>query len=377
MVQKVLSHDDKLTALNFLRQSLLATVLPQLLYLLNSLKHISDVQQVAMRNLFPLVKAIYKLTAAIPELSTGMESNGMESNQSDSIVDVKVIESSHNYNNNAVISEEFNFEEASQLTVEFDGRCSTETDCDVLTFTDAQGVTHHCHGKVGTDNWLKTLQFKGGKLTFSFHSDTTNTDWGYQFCIKVYSKLKKSYHWLFDLQLSLSRLLGQLCSSALSEIAVANDNKSKQEKEEILVRSEVWKTLFRGGFQVNKLTRSLSGAHSTMPSESHLNDYLMEMANGTSCSLLQQCQFGQQGALPPQYGGAVVDKAVNAVFASLIWHCQELRDEVSEFGKFIVVFKVEIISSCVFSYGNYCATKIVTTVTQGVQYCTRHEEGTG
>ena len=96
VVQKVLCHDDKLTALNFLQQSLLATVLPRFLYLLNLLKHISDVQQVAMRNLFPLVKATYNLTAAIPELSTGMESNGIESNQSDSIANVKVIESSHN-----------------------------------------------------------------------------------------------------------------------------------------------------------------------------------------------------------------------------------------------------------------------------------------
>lgn len=336
MIQKILTHEDKLTVLNYLQQSLLATVLPQLLYLINSLKQVTELQQVAMRNLFPLVKAIYNLAAAIPELSMGMETNGMESNQSESIVDVKVIESSHNYNNNVVISEEFNFEEATQLIVEFDGRCSTEADCDVLTFTDAQGVTHRCHGKVGGDSWPKTLQFQGSKLTFSFHSDSTNTDWGYRFCIKVYSKLKKSFHWLFDLHLSLSRLLGQLCSSALSETAVAKDNKSKQEKEEILVRSDVWKTLFRGGYQINKLTRSLSGAHSTMPSESRLNDYLMEMANETtSCSLLQQCHLGQQGLLPPQYGGVVVDKAVNAIFASLIWHCQELRDEVSEFGKLI------------------------------------------
>lgn len=331
-----MSHDDKLTALNYLQQSLLATVLPQLLYLINSLKHISDLQQVAMRNLFPLVKTIYNLTTAIPELSTGMEFTETESNQSESIVDVKVIESSHNYNNNAVISEEFNFEEASQLIIEFDGRCSTETDCDILTFTDGQGGSQRCHGKVGTDSWPKTIRFQGGKLTFSFHSDSSNTDWGYRFCIKVYSKLKKSFHWLFDLQLSLSRLLGQLCSSTLSETVVVSENKSKQDNEEILVRSDVWKTLFRGGYQVSKLTRSLSGAHSTMPSESRLNEYLMEMANGeTPCSLLEQCHLGQQGLVPPQYGGVVVDKAVNAIFASLIWHCQELRDEVTEFGELI------------------------------------------
>ena len=378
VVQRILSHDDKLTALNYLQQSLLATVLPQLLYLINSLKQLSDLHQVVMRNLFPLVKAIYNLTSAIPELSTGMESNGMESNQSESIVDVKVIESSHNYNNNSVISEEFNFEEASQLILEFDERCSTEADCDVLTFADSSGVSHRCHGKVGSDSWPKTLQFQGGKLTFSFHSDSTNTDWGYRFCIKVYSKLKKSFHWLFDLQLSLSRLLGQLCSSALTEVTVASDNKSKQEKEDILVRSEVWKTLFRGGYQINKLTRSLSGAHSTMPSESRLNDYLTEMANGTTtCSLLKQCHLGQQGVVPPQYGGLVVDKAVNAIFASLIWHCQELRDEVSEFGKLIVVNVSNFIISHCCSDGSYRPTKAITTITESLQHFTRHEEGAG
>ena len=335
MLQKVSAQDDKLTVLNYLQQSLLATVLPQLLYLINSLRTITDLHQVAMRNLFPLVKEIYSLTTTIPELSMGMESSGIESNQSEAIIDVKVIESSHNYNNSVVISEEFNFEEASQLIVEFDSRCSTEADCDVLTFADAQGTSKRCHGKVGTDTWPKTLQFQGGKLTFTFHSDSSNTDWGYRFCIKVYSKQKKSFHWLFDLQLSLTRLLGQLCSSALAEAAIANDNKSKQNEEEILVRSDVWKTLFRGGYQTNKLTRSLSGAHSTMPSESRLNEYLMDMANGvTPCSLLKQCHLGQQGVVPPQYGGAVVDKTINAIFASLIWHCQELRDEVTEFGEF-------------------------------------------
>ena len=336
MIQKVSAQNDKLTILNYLQQSLLATVLPQLLYLINSLKAITDLHQVAMRNLYPLVKEIYNLTTAIPELSMGTESSGIESNQSEAIIDVKVIESSHNYNNSAVISEEFNFEEASRLVVEFDSRCSTETDCDVLTFANAQGTSQRCHGKVGTETWPKTLQFQGGKLTFTFHSDGSNTDWGYRFCIKVYSKQKKSFHWLFDLQLSLTRLLGQLCSSALAEAAVANDNKSKQDEEEILVRSDVWKTLFRGGYQTSKLTRSLSGAHSAMPSESRLNEYLVEMANGvSSCSLLEQCHLGQQGVVPPQYGGAVVDKTINAIFASLIWHCQELRDEVKEFGELI------------------------------------------
>ena len=31
----------------------------------------------------------------------------------------------------------------------------------------------------------------------------------------------------------------------------------------------------------------------------------------------------------PYYGGERVDQAVNAVFAALIWHCQDLREELA------------------------------------------------
>ena len=38
--------------------------------------------------------------------------------------------------------------------------------------------------------------------------------------------------------------------------------KEEEKKEmEALLRSDFWKTLLRGGYQVGKLTRSLSGAH--------------------------------------------------------------------------------------------------------------------
>lgn len=30
----------------------------------------------------------------------------------------------------------------------------------------------------------------------------------------------------------------------------------------------------------------------------------------------------------PYYGGELVDRAVNSVFAALIWHCQDLREEL-------------------------------------------------
>ncbi len=78
-------------------------------------------------------------------------------------------------------------------------------------------------------------------------------------------------HWLMDAQISLSALLGLLSSTVLSKkrsgppatIDTTNTSeKADQEKEEEkLVDSELWKTLFRGGYMVGKLTRSLSGAY--------------------------------------------------------------------------------------------------------------------
>ena len=35
----------------------------------------------------------------------------------------------------------------------------------------------------------------------------------------------------------------------------------------------------------------------------------------------------------PFYGGPLVDKAVNSVFAALIWHTQEIREELLPFGE--------------------------------------------
>ncbi len=75
-------------------------------------------------------------------------------------------------------------------------------------------------------------------------------------------------HWIVDAQLSLLSLLGLLSSTVLSKtktehpIQTQTPKKVDQDREEEkLVDSELWKTLFRGGFMVGKLTRSLSGAY--------------------------------------------------------------------------------------------------------------------
>ena len=39
------------------------------------------------------------------------------------------------------------------------------------------------------------------------------------------------------------------------------DKEEERKEEEALLKSDLWTTLFRGGFLVGKLTRSLSEAH--------------------------------------------------------------------------------------------------------------------
>ncbi len=71
-------------------------------------------------------------------------------------------------------------------------------------------------------------------------------------------------HWLFDLQISVGKLIGTLCSATLSSRAQPQlpVKRTEEEKaEEAVVHSSLWKSLLRGGYMVGKLTRSLSGAY--------------------------------------------------------------------------------------------------------------------
>ena len=52
---------------------------------------------------------------------------------------------------------------------------------DYLVFTDAKGQQMKFDQKVGTPKWPKQVQFVGPHLHFLFHSDSSNTEWGYKF----------------------------------------------------------------------------------------------------------------------------------------------------------------------------------------------------
>ena len=87
--------------------------------------------------------------------------------------------------------------------------------------------------------------------------------------------------------------------------------KEEQTEEALLTRSDLWRTLFRGGYMLGKLTRSLSEAHvrlhflscvhhtycdrhfpsvsqTASPATSELNIWLHNMANGGAKQLLDR-----------------------------------------------------------------------------------------
>ena len=86
--------------------------------------------------------------------------------------------------------------------------------------------------------------------------------------LKAYGRPCSTLSWLSDLYISFSHLLGRLCGYSLAtsphtpsveEETHVGDKKKRQ--RESLVNSKIWKTLFRGGCMVGKLTHSISGAY--------------------------------------------------------------------------------------------------------------------
>ena len=69
------------------------------------------------------------------------------------MVGVWTRESSHNYENNAHVTEEFVCPSATKFVVEFDSRCVTERRYDYLEFTDITGAKQKFDGKFNSERW--------------------------------------------------------------------------------------------------------------------------------------------------------------------------------------------------------------------------------
>ncbi|XP_066271165.1 zinc finger ZZ-type and EF-hand domain-containing protein 1-like [Branchiostoma lanceolatum] len=320
-------------ALANLQHSFIATALPQMIVWLmllceKPIPHVST-----MHTLQPVAAELHRLAKDLANTFYKLDSEQWSSIGNDQVVlRTWNVESPHNYENNQHSTQIFTCPGATHFVVEFDQRSETEKRYDYLEFTDARGVRTRYDQKVGTEKWPLKVTFRGShRLQFLFHSDSSNNEWGYKFKVTARGSPDVPLPWLFDLQLGLSRLVGRLCGTALGKAQVVD--KDTKEEENLLQRNELWGTLFRGGYLVGRLTRSLSGLHTSQPATTDVHSFLLNMAEGNvdapaARQLLAKCQ---EACPNPRLGGDLLDRTIAAVFGALLWHTQELREEVEQY----------------------------------------------
>ncbi|XP_078346247.1 zinc finger ZZ-type and EF-hand domain-containing protein 1-like isoform X2 [Oculina patagonica] len=331
-LQAVNDAQDQLTVIDRLEHSYVSAAMRQLVLFLNLFTNVDTICMPVLRSLQPVSLELKKFSNKYPELFFKIDSEEWNKTQGQTVLRTWDVESAHNYENNQDVKMVFNCPGCSEFTVDFDPRCETERRYDYLEFTDSNGSKKRFDQKVDTEKWPKSVEFKAGnRLLFNFHSDGSNNEWGYKFKVTAKGSPDVALSWIFDLQLGMARLFGQLCSSALDSRKASPTLSNVDNEEEIkLLQSEIWTTLFRGGYVTGKLQRSLSGHHATTgsPVESSVNSFLHGIIsgdNGTIEELIKRCREKAPG---PFIGGPLVDKAINSVFAALIWHSQELRDQI-------------------------------------------------
>ncbi|KAK7112606.1 zinc finger ZZ-type and EF-hand domain-containing protein 1-like isoform X2 [Littorina saxatilis] len=317
-----------------------------MMFLVDSLD--SNARVTVLQSFYALFEALSALEKSAPSLFPEMTSeNWCDMKNEDIVLRTWEVESPHNYDNNSSITQVFSCPGATKFIIDFDPRCETERRYDYLEFTDAKGVKVRYDQKVGTNKWPKQVHFTGPHLHFIFRSDSSNTEWGYKFKVTAKGSPDIPLSWAYDLQLGLTRLFGCLCGATLAANPVMPGDSlllMDDSAEQDVLRSELWTTLFRGGYMMGKLQRSLSGKFFSDESSAALQllSELMrqpeagpevgtsEEIKTTAQKLKTRCQELRPKAA---VGGEEMDEAIWSVFAALVWHTQQLREDMTKFSK--------------------------------------------
>lgn len=341
-----------------LPKTVIGCVVPQLLFFLNSITFPSNfIALKLLRPLNGLLEAVGSIEKQHPNLfivtvpqpdSTSTESNSpkQEDGKDMYVLNMWVREASSGAVHEVHKEEKFLAPGATRMTVDFDQCCRVERQYDKLEFISADtSNTQTLQGAVGSSDWPSHIEFKGSELTFRFNVISSSGGWAYKYIVRAYGPQPQSMGPLADLQLTIAHLMGRFCSFMMGSqrqqhLKEAEDKDPAEEKgkelsrkaESWLTSSDAWKKLFRGGI-TEKFTRTLSTRHSSIPAGSEINEMLTNMASGISGhEVLEKCKAMHRG---PQmhYGGAVVDQALHAVFAALVWHSQQIREELAAAGE--------------------------------------------
>ena len=319
-----------------LEGSFLATDVRQMVLILTAMgDNISSTNRVkVMSYLMTIAQELRKLATRLPNIFYNISSahwKAMESGEE--TLRTWDVESPHNYENNQHITQVFNCPGASYFIVEFDPRCETEKRYDYLEFTDSNGLKMKFEQKVGTEKWPNLVTFRGGhRLHFLFHSDSSNNEWGYKFKVTAKGCPDEPLSWIFDLHLCLAKLFGRLSGATLDSNILLLNTTDQNDTENDLLKSDLWTTLFRGGYRVGKLQRSLSGKH-VATEDSEVSGFLLSLLEDEEkpeivTKFMERCKEQHTGTV---LGDEEVAEAANALLAALIWHSQPLREELEKY----------------------------------------------
>ncbi|CAE1249578.1 Zinc finger ZZ-type and EF-hand domain-containing protein 1 [Acanthosepion pharaonis] len=308
----------------------------QLLILLSNITEVLDPASrcLLLQHFKPILLQLYHMSLELPEFFPNLSHNfWLHSDKDEVVLKEWEVESPHHYENNQHISQSFHCPGASKIVVSFDSRCETESRYDYLQFKDATGESFRFAHKVGLDGWPDVFIFAGPSLHFTFKSDSSNTEWGYKFKVVARGSADTVLTWPYDMLLLLTKLFGQLCGSVLTANPVAAKDPISlfmDDNTEDLWDNALWTTIFRGGYTSPVLQRTLSGSCFTdvNPDVLQLLNDMMDGHPGLGADLLQKCR---DHCKPQQIGGIEFDKAITAVFAAILWHSQDLREELESY----------------------------------------------
>ncbi|KAL0216601.1 hypothetical protein P9112_008785 [Eukaryota sp. TZLM1-RC] len=196
---------DVILSLNISKLDLLNPLINQITSSINQIQSI--------RPLSPAIDALY---LCIPRKNV---------NASPVLIATKIMESHdsegnviHPYRNDQDYTDKVSFPGAEYLTFEFDPRSSTERRYDYLVISkkpEREAQIGKYTGSSRNDYPSGPVKVTTDTLYFSWHSDGSNTDWGYKVTVKAYgagiSPLPQ-LNWVDDLLSSLGHLLGKLNS---------------------------------------------------------------------------------------------------------------------------------------------------------------------
>uniref|UniRef100_A0A3B4C7N7 Zinc finger, ZZ-type with EF hand domain 1 n=1 Tax=Pygocentrus nattereri TaxID=42514 RepID=A0A3B4C7N7_PYGNA len=333
-----------------LGSSILAMATRQLAVFLLELCALDIPHCVLLRSFFTLPELLKELCRSTED-TPKVDLESCQHPQQPVVLKTWTMESPHDYEDSKHENTVFLCPGATYFEVEFDDRCETEKRFDYLEFTDSRGGKVRYDMKVGTEKWPKKVTFKAGhQLQFLFHSDSSNTEWGYKFTVTAYGLPDINVSWISDLQLLVSRLMGRLASRTMALKSTYGCSEVRGMKEipaalmtHVLV-SPLWKPVFRHGLSGPPRSRESESCTTEVKSasfEDDLVEFLVEFArwdpSQDSCdgrgelkrNLMLACK---KHLIRNEFAaGSKVDQAVNAIWAAMVYHTPALQTSLNNF----------------------------------------------